>query len=143
MLFVFLQNARKPDMVLVSIYVEKNYVEFVVQCGAVITRSIFNQIPTNTPHSSPVSFFVLFQSLSYANSYYVGPRYNDTRLYSIIRDIICVDRHTFNGFAVVELCIFVIMVKYIDLREVGQTHDIQTQIKISCEFVFNINWARR
>ena len=64
-----------------------------IQCGAVITRTIFSDI--SRPHSSPVRarymsvfcgsilwlIFYLSSAIIDAVSYYIGPRYNGTRLY--------------------------------------------------------------
>ena len=66
-----------------------------LQCGAVITRSIFSQIFTKGTHSSPVraKYGVCFvgqpsdwhsasvPAIIYAISYYTGPHYNGTRLW--------------------------------------------------------------
>ena len=66
-----------------------------IQCGAVITRSIFCQNPQKTPHSSPVRarYGVYFVNLAsewysasvpviiYTISYNIGSRYNGTQLY--------------------------------------------------------------
>ena len=67
----------------------------ILHCGAVITRSIFSQIFTKPPHSSPVRaryevHFVdsasdLYSAsvtlIVYVISYNIGPRYNGTWLY--------------------------------------------------------------
>ena len=66
-----------------------------LQCGAVITRSIFSLIFTKDTHISPVrarygvSFldpasdwhWASIPAIIHAISYYIGPRYNGTRLY--------------------------------------------------------------
>ena len=68
-----------------------------IQCGAVITRSIFSWILEKTSHSSPVRarcgvsfvdpasdrYFATVPVVIYAISYNIGPRYNGTRLYML------------------------------------------------------------
>ena len=72
---------------------------FAIQCGAVITRSIFSQIFTKDTHSSsggarygvrfvdPVSDWhsPLVHAIINVIFYNIGPRYNGTRLYCVIQ----------------------------------------------------------
>ena len=50
-----------------------------IQCGAIIMRSIYTQIFTKGTASDWYSASV--PAIIYAKSYYIEPRYNDTRLY--------------------------------------------------------------
>ena len=67
----------------------------IIQCGAVITRSIFSQMFTKDTHSSPVRarygvsfvdpasgrYFAWVPVIIYVLFYNIEPRYNGTRLY--------------------------------------------------------------